>query len=115
MKRVLFLLVLLAAPAAAAPPTTCGLQDDYSRALCAYQRRDFQQAERGFRAIVELGAQEPQTIKSMYFLARTMMKSGRFDAAAALFIRIHEADRPFYDAWSCDFLLGECRRALGKD
>ena len=42
------------------------------------------------------------------------MKTGRFDDASKLFIRIYEADRPFYDDWQCDFLLGECSRALGR-
>ncbi len=107
--------LLLSAAVGAAPPTTCGQTDDYSRALCAYQQRQFGQAEAGFRAIVEAEAEEPQTIKSMYFLARTLMKTGRFAEAADLLIRIYEADRPFYDSWNCDFLLGECRRALGRD
>ena len=110
----LALLTLLALPAAAAPPTTCGMLDEYSRALCAYQMRQFPEAETGFRAIMEREAEAPETIKSMYFLARTMMKTGRFAEAADLLIRIYEADRPFYDGWSCDFLLGECRQALGR-
>ena len=51
----------------------------------------------------------------MYFLARTEMKLGRFDEAQTLFIRIYALDAPFYHAWSCDFLLGECRKAMGKE
>ena len=39
----------------------------------------------------------------------------RFDEAQPLFIRIYALDAPFYRAWSCDFLLGECRRAAGKE
>ncbi|HEU4522759.1 MAG TPA: hypothetical protein VFT12_12195 [Thermoanaerobaculia bacterium] len=91
------------------------MSDDYARALCAYQRRDFASAELGFRTIVEKDEQAPRTIKSMYFLARTLMKTGRFAEAADVLIRIYETDQPFYDGWNCDFLLGECRRALGRD
>lgn len=115
MKRLLLTFALFALPLDAAPPTTCGVPDDYARALCAYQRRDFAAAESGFRTIVDEGLKKPETIKSMYFLARTMMKTGRFEEAASLLIRIYETDPPFYDGWNCDFLLGECRRALGKD
>lgn len=114
MKQALVTLALIALPATAAPPTTCGMADDYSRALCSYQQRQFSEAEAAFRTIVEREAEVPETIKSMYFLARTMMKTGRFAEAADVLIRIYEADRPFYDGWNCDFLLGECRRALGR-
>lgn len=50
----------------------------------------------------------------MYFLARTLMKTGRYDEASKVLVRIYETDKPFYDDWECDFLLGECRRAQGK-
>jgi TolA-binding protein len=112
--KLLLILALFAIPASAAPPTTCGGIDDYSRALCAYQRRQFAAAEQGFRAIVTAQAKEPATLKAMYFLGRTLMKTGRYPEAETLFIRIYEADHPFYDDWQCDFLLGECRRAQGK-
>ena len=115
MKTIVMAALLAATPLGAAPPSTCGATDDYSRALCAYQRREFTRAESAFRQIVDRQAQAPETIKSTYFLARTLMKVGRYAEAADLLIRIYEADRPFYDSWSCDFLLGECRRALGKD
>jgi TolA-binding protein len=111
LAAILALLVLAAAP----PPTTCGRGDDYSLALCAYQRRNFAEAEGRFRALVEKNAEEPQTVRAMYFLARTEMKLGRFDEASTLFIRIYALDAPFYRAWSCDFLLGECRKATGKE
>jgi TolA-binding protein len=115
MKTVLLALTLIALPLGAAPPpSTCGAGDDYSLALCAYQLRQFAQAEVAFRAIVDADAPNPKTIRSMYFLARTLMKSGQFQEASMLFARIYEADKPFYDGWNCDFLLGECRRALGK-
>lgn len=114
--RPLLILSLLAATAlsAAPPPTTCNLPGDYERALCAYQRRNFAEAEMAFRRIAEREEQDAQTIRSLYFLARTLMKTGRFDEASALLIRIYALDQAFYDAWNCDFLLGECRKALGK-
>jgi TolA-binding protein len=106
---------LLSSSAPAAPPSTCGATDDYGKALCAYQRRNFAEAEGGFRRIVEKGVEDPQTLHALYFLARTEMKRGRFEDASTLLIRIYGLDKAFYDAWSCDFLLGECRRARGKD
>ena len=116
MRRVVILFILAIATAAyAKPPTTCGGTDDYSKALCAYQRRAFTEAEAGFRSIVEKGEVDPQTIRAIYFLARTEMKRGRFDEAAPLFVRIYAMDPAFYSSWNCDFLLGECRRAVGKD
>ena len=117
MRRVLFLLVLVvtASAAEARPPSTCGGTDDYAKALCAYQRRAFTEAAAEFRGIVEKGEVDPQTIRAIYFLARTEMKRGRFDEAAPLFVRIYAMDPAFYSSWNCDFLLGECRRAVGKD
>ena len=112
--RTWVILALLAGPALAAPPSTCGGSDDYSKALCAYQRRQFPTAEKGFRALADAETKDPQTIRAMYFLARTLMKTGRYEEAGATLIRIYDLDKPFYDAWSCDFLLGECRRAQGK-
>jgi TolA-binding protein len=112
--RTLLILALVAVSAAAAPPTTCGLTDDYARALCAYQRRSFTEAERLLRAYVAASAEDPRTMRAQYFLARTLMKTGRYAEASALLIRIYELDKPFYDQWNGDFLLGECRRAEGK-
>jgi len=114
MTKVLLILALLSLPALAAPPTTCGGTSDYDRALCAYQRRNFPEAERAFRAIAEREVQDPQTIRATYFLARTFMKTGRFDEAHALLIRIYGLDGAFYETWNGDYLLGECRKALGK-
>jgi pentatricopeptide repeat protein len=82
--------------------------------LCAYQRRQFGEAEKRFRAIAESGVEAPETLRATYFLARSLMKTGRYEDAERLFRRIYELDAPFYDAWNCDFLLGECRRAQGK-
>ena len=116
MKRtaILALLATLATGAFAAPPSTCGAKDDYGRALCAYQRRQFVEAEAGFRALIEKNEPDPQTIRAIYFLARTEMKLGRFDEAAPLFIRIYTLDPAFYASWNCDYLLGLCRKATGK-
>ena len=112
--KLAVILALVAQTALAAPPTTCGLQGAYEQALCSYQRRDFASAERGFRALIEREEQDPQTIRATYFLARTLMKTGRFDEAHALLIRIYSLDPAFYATWNGDFLLGECRKALGK-
>ena len=114
MKLTLLILALLSGSAYAAPPTTCAGSSDYDRALCSYQKRNFAEAEIGFRALLERAAKDPQTIRAAYFLARTYMKTGRFDEASALLIRIYALDRAFYAVWNCDFLLGECRKALGK-
>jgi TolA-binding protein len=113
MHRAL-ILALIATSALAAPPSTCGQGDEYARALCAYQRRNFTEAEAEFRAIADRNDPEPQTIRALYFLARTEMKLGRYEEAETLFIRIYEMSKAFYDDWNCDFLLGECRRARGK-
>ncbi len=113
--RLAAILALLAVPAMAAPASTCGAADDYGKALCAYQQRRFAEAEGGFRAVVEKGEKDVQTLHAMYFLARTQMKRGRFEEASTLLIRIYGIDKAFYDTWNCDFLLGECRKATGKD
>ena len=112
--RYALILALLATTAVAAPPTTCSQEGEYERALCAYQRRNFAEAESAFRVIVDREAKDPEMLRSVYFLARTLMKTGRYDEASALLIRIYTLDKPFYDAWNCDFLLGECRKALGR-
>jgi TolA-binding protein len=113
--RLALILALLAATAQAAPPSTCGATDDYGQALCAYQRRNFAVAAAGFQAIIQKGDKDVQTLHAIYFLARTEMKRGHFDEASKLLVRIYGLDKPFYDAWNCDFLLGECRKATGKD
>lgn len=115
MVRPALILALLAATRPAAVPTTCGSTGAYGAALCNYQRRNFPEAEVGFRAVVEADEKDPTTVRATYFLARTLMKRGRFDEASKLFIRIYGLDKSFYDAWSCDYLLGVCRRASGKD
>lgn len=108
-------LLWLATALSAAPPSTCGARDDYGKALCLYQRRNFVEAEAAFRVIVDKNEPDASTIRSLYFLARTEMKLGRYEEAAPLLVRIYSLDPGFYGAWNCDFLLGECRRAMGKD
>jgi TolA-binding protein len=109
-------MLLLAGSSGAATPaaTTCGLAGEYEQALCSYQKRQFAAAERAFRTIVERDEGNGRTLRATYFLARTLMKTGRYDEASRLFIRIYSLDKPFYDGWNCDFLLGECRRAMGQ-
>jgi TolA-binding protein len=99
--------------AAAAPPSTCGGTDVYTRALCAYQHRRFAEAEAELKTIAEL-PNDPKAIPAVYFLARTAMKQGHYDEASTYLYRIYEQAPSFYREWNCDFLLGECRKALGK-
>jgi len=98
----------------AAPPSTCGATDDYGKALCAYQRRNFAEAESAFKAIIDKDEPDATTIRAVYFLARTEMKLGRFEDAETLFVRIYSMSKAFYDEWQCDYLLGECRKARGE-
>lgn len=98
----------------ATPPSTCGIGEPYAAALCAYQRRQFDEAEAAFRALAGREADDAVKIRSLYFLARTEMKLGRYDEAEPLLIRIYAMSSAFYAEWNCDFLLGECRRARGK-
>jgi TolA-binding protein len=116
MKRVAgivaFLVILQVAPLRAA--VSCSSGDDYSDALCSYRHADFQTARQRFRIIVERNEPAPETMKAMYFLARSEMRLGRWDEAQTLFIRIYSLDPPFYRAWNCDFLLGEARHGAGK-
>jgi TolA-binding protein len=114
MRTAVVILALIGTVAFAAPPSTCHVEGDYARALCAYQHRNFGEAENVFRTLMEQPEQSPETIRATYFLGRTLMKTGRFDEASALFIRIYSLDKAFYDTWNCDYLLGECRKALGK-
>lgn len=102
-------LFFLAGPASAACPTS----GDYAEGLCRYRTGDYERAEKLFAAVVERGELAPETIKAEYFLARTRMRLKKFDDAAKGLMRIYSLDQAFYKEWSCDFLLGECRRALG--
>ena len=111
---ILALLLSLGASAFAAPPSTCGGSDDYAKALCAYQKRNFVEAEAAFKAIVEKNEPDWTTLHATYFLARTEMKLGRFEEAETLIIRIYSMSKAFYGEWQCDYLLGVCRAARGK-
>ncbi|MFZ2492303.1 MAG: tetratricopeptide repeat protein [Thermoanaerobaculia bacterium] len=113
--RLAIILALLAQTVMAAPPSTCRVDGAYEAALCSYQHRRFAEAETAFRVIVEKGDQNPETLRAMYFLARTLMKTGRFAEAGTILVGIYSTDRTFYDGWSCDYLLGECRRAAGRE
>src|SRR5688572_33033699 len=108
------LVTFLAQAALAAPPTTCNLEGDYERALCAYQRRNFGEAETAFRRIAERGEKDAQTIRSLYFLARTPMKTGRYDQASALPIRNYALDPAVFQAWEGGFPIRECREGVGE-
>jgi TolA-binding protein len=108
------LAVCLLLMAGAARGQTLCEGNEYERALCAYRGAKFSEAAALFHKVAEAGADDPVTIKSRYFLARTFMKQKKWDAAAAELTRIYSLSKPFYDEWNCDFLLGECRRMLGK-
>jgi TolA-binding protein len=107
------MLLTVAHVAGAAPP--CSIGDAYGQALCSFEHGDLDTAAQRFRTIVDRGEPAPETIKSIYFLARTEMKMRRWSEASSLLTRIYSMDPGFYREWNCDFLLGQCRRALGKD
>lgn len=94
---------------------SCSSGDSYAQALCSFSHHDYDVASQRFAAIVNRGETSPETIKSMYFLARTDMKTRRWNEASSLLTRIYSIAPGFYHEWNCDFLLGQCRRALGKD
>jgi len=80
---LLVLFLALALSAEGKPPSTCGGTDDYAKALCAYQRRQFPEAELGFRSIVEKERDRSQTIRPSIFWpdgdeARPVRRSGPF-------------------------------------
>jgi TolA-binding protein len=109
----ILMLLTVTHPARAAAPCSSG--DAYTQALCSFKQHDYNTASQRFQAIVGRGETAPETIKSMYFLARTDMKLSRWTEASSLLTRIYSIAPGFYHEWNCDFLLGECRRALGKD
>ena len=108
----LFLMFAGLAPGNAAP---CEEGTAYLQALCHYRQKAWVEAEGAFSAIVELGAEEPQTIRALYFRARTRMQLKRWEEASKDLIRIYTLDSSFFQEWNGDFLLGECRRMSGKD
>ncbi|HVT03110.1 MAG TPA: tetratricopeptide repeat protein [Thermoanaerobaculia bacterium] len=95
-------------------PPRCQGSDSYEYGLCRYHGGNFEDAERVFRRFLEHTEPSPQAIRARYFLARAEMKQRKWSEASAEWIRIFELDAGFYREWSCDFLLGECRRELGQ-
>lgn len=116
--RLAALVMLATAVAAAAPqrsaPQPCS-GGDYARALCLYSRQNYETALSMFKAIAERDEKAPETMKAHYFAARSEMKLKRWSEAAEELRNIYDLSPLFYREWSCDFLLGECRRALGKE
>jgi TolA-binding protein len=106
-KQTLFALILASA--------AWGQAADYPVGVAAYRAGELEVAERIFRNIAVQDEALPETIKSRYFLARTLMKQRRWEEASSQLIDIHRRDPSFYREWACDFLLGECRKALGRD
>lgn len=98
-----------------AAPLPCEEPTSYLQALCHYRQKVWVEAEAGFSGLVELGVENPETIRSLYFRARTRMQLKRWNEASADLIRIYRLDPPFFQEWNGDFLLGECRRMSGKD
>jgi TolA-binding protein len=116
MRRFATLLLLLATlglPAGAEESRCSETGSDYSTALCLYHGRDYKAAEEIFAQIAARGEHDPVTIRAEYFLARCRMMQQKYSEASEGLIRIHSLDPAFYREWACDFLLGECRRALG--
>jgi TolA-binding protein len=118
--RILLVALILATPLFAQERdrvaiVTERVERDYREGLGAYHRGDLDQAEKLFRSIVERKRKEQLTVKSQYFLARTLMKLKRWQEASAVLIGIHSTSPIFYREWACDYLLGECRRAQGID
>ncbi len=87
----------------------------YERALCLYGSSEWKGAERELSTLVEADAPGRETLKAMYFLARTKMKTGEWDEASELWIRLFSLSPAFYREWNGDYLLGECRRRSGRD
>ena len=72
---------------------------------------DGERAAASFRAALALSADLKEGWIGLSWSLRML---GKFDEASTHLIRIYLLDQPFYHAWNCDFLLGECRRAGGK-
>lgn len=112
----LLLALLVGASGSASAQDVCASADgDYPRALCLYRAGRWSDAERALGAIVVADRKEPETLKARYFLARSYMRQKKWNEAAAELRRIYSVSPAFYQQWSCDFLLGESRRAMGLD
>lgn len=83
----------------------------YERGVCWYGMGELERAARDFAAVVEEGREDHETLKAIYFLARTRMRAEDWSDASRLWIRLFELSPSFYREWNGDFLLGECRRA----
>ena len=112
---VIGILMLLTVSHVAQAAVPCSSGDAYMQALCSFGQGDYSSAAQRFQAIADRGETSPETIKSIYFLARTDMKMRRWAEASSLLTRIYSMAPGFYREWNCDFLLGQCRHALGKD
>ena len=108
---LLVLLALMFPGSSSAAP--CGGGNGYESGLCLYHQGLYPDAERVFRGL-ESAEPSPEAIKAHYFLARAQMKQKKWNEASREWIRIFGLDPAFYREWSCDFLLGECRRELGQ-
>jgi len=114
--RILLLATLafiFALPASAQRAKCVG--DDYPAALCYYRSGGLVRAEEIFARIAAEDTKHPSTIRSRYFLVRIMMKTRRYQEASRQLVSIYVLSPTFYNEWSCDHLLGECRKALGQD
>ena len=92
----------------------CPQRADYDRAVCLYRTGNLAAASSEFERVSERIEPAPETIRSMYFLARIRMKEGEWQEANDMLIEIWKRSPVFYRSWSCDYLLGECRRALER-
>lgn len=111
----ILLALLLGASASAFAQDLCASAGGYPRALCLYRAARWGDAEKAFAAIVRADRKEPETLKSRYFLARAFMRQKKWSEASEELRRIYSISPAFYQQWSCDFLLGETRRAMGLD
>ena len=112
---LLVAVLALATPASAEDERCRTAPSDYAAALCFYHAGSLDRASDLFEQIVREDVPHPETLKSRYFLARTRMKQKRWEDASAQWIKIYSLSPSFYEEWSCDFLLGESRRAMGLD
>ena len=86
----------------------------YERGLCWYSAGELDRAEVEFGKVIEREPIGDEMLKAVYFLARTKMGKEQWDEASRLWIRLFELSPAFYRNWNGDYLLGVCRRELGK-
>ena len=102
-------------PSVEGQTTRCEGLSGYERGLCLFANRSYSEAERSLAAVVEENREDPVTLKARYFLIRSQMKLRKWKEASDQLIAIYSISPMFYREWSCDFLLGECRRNLGQE